>query len=75
LKEQNKYDQMPAGLLDRLRRILPFANKVADEVVCEETEMLKKVIPRMFEVMDRLARFVCEYVKRGRWLSLGLILS
>ena len=60
---------MPAGLLDRLRRILPFADKVADEVVCEETETLEKVIRRMFEVMDRVAKFSCEYVKRGRWLS------
>ena len=59
---------MPAGLLDRLERILPLADKVADEVVCEETEMLEKVIPRMFEVMDRIARFSCEYVRRG-WSS------
>ena len=62
---------MPAGLLDRLQRILPLADRVADEVVCEDTEMLEKVIQRMFEVMDRVARFSCEYVKRGRWLSPG----
>jgi len=57
---------MPAGLLDRLQRILPLADKVADEVVCEETEMLEKVILRMFEVMDRVARFSCDYVRCGR---------
>jgi len=71
LKEQNKRDQMPASLLDRLQRILPLADKVADEIVCEETDMLEKVIPRMFEVMERVARFSCEYVRRGRWLSSG----
>ena len=71
MKEQNKCDQMPGGLLDRLQRVLPLADKVADEVVCEETEMLERVIPRMFEVMGRVARFSCEYVRRGRSLYSG----
>ena len=31
---------MPSALLDQLRRILPLADKVADEIVCEETEIL-----------------------------------
>ena len=67
LKEQNKYDQMPSRLLDRLRRILPLADKVADEIVSEETDILDKIIPRMFEVMQKIAIFLCEYVKRGRF--------
>jgi hypothetical protein len=66
-----KCDQMTAGLLDRLQRILPMANKVADEVICDETEMLEQVILRMFEVMDRVARFSCEYVRHGGWLPSG----
>ena len=73
LKEQNKYDNMPSGLLNRLRRILPLANKVADEIVYEETDILEKTIPRMFEVMHRVAKFLCDYVKHGRrsFWSLG----
>jgi hypothetical protein len=67
LKEQNKYDQMPSGLLDRLQRIVPLADKVADEITCEETDMLEKTIPQMFDVMQRVAKFSCEYVKRGRF--------
>ena len=67
LKEQTKYDQMPSGLFDRLQRILLFADKVADEIVCEETDILEKIIPRMFEVMQRVAIFSCDYVKRGRF--------
>ena len=67
LKEQNKYDQMPSSLLDRLQRILPLADKVADEIVCEETEILDKLIPRMFEVMHKTAKISCDYVKRGRF--------
>ena len=45
---------MPSGLLDRLQRILPLADKVADEIVHQETEILEEIIPRMFEVMQQL---------------------
>lgn len=57
---------MPSGLLGRLRRILPLADKVAEEIVYEDTDILDKIIPRMFEVMQRVAKFSCDYVKRGR---------
>ena len=63
MKEQTKYDQMPLTLLGRLQDILPLGKKVADDVVCEETEILEKVIQRMFEVMQEVAKFSCEYVK------------
>jgi hypothetical protein len=66
LKERNKYDQIPSELLDQLQRISLFANKVADEIVCKETEILEKIIPRMFEVMQMVARVSCDYVKRGK---------
>jgi len=65
LREQNKYDQIPSKLLDQLQRILPSADKVADEIVCEETEILEKIIPRMFGVMERVAKFSYNYVKHG----------
>lgn len=58
---------MPSDLLDRLKRILFFADKVADEIVSEETEILEKTIPRMFEVMQIVAKISCDYVKRGRF--------
>ena len=58
---------MPLDLLDRLQRILIFADKVADEIVYEETEILEKTIPRMFKVMQKVARCSCDYVKRGRF--------
>jgi hypothetical protein len=54
-----------------LQRILPLAKKVADEIVSDETDILKELIPRMLEVMYRVAKFSCDYVKRGRWSSSG----
>ena len=71
MKEQNRIDQIPLGLLDRLKRILPFADIVAEEIVCKETDLLEKVVPRMFEVMYRVAKMSCDYVKRGKWIYYG----
>ena len=71
MKEQNEYDQLPSDLLDRMQRILPLADKVADDFICEETELLARSIPRMFEVMHRVAKFSCDYVKHGRQAGHG----
>ena len=57
---------MLSGLRDRVQRILPLT-KVADEIVSEETEILKELIPRMFGVMYRAAKLSCDYVKHGMW--------
>jgi len=80
---QNEYDQIPLGLLDQLKRILPFADIVADKIVtdkivadkivCEEMD-LEDIIPRMYEVMHKVANVSCDYVKYveyGRWLPDG----
>ena len=58
---------MPSDLLDRLRRILAFADKVADEIVYEETDILEKTVQRMLKVMEQVAKCSCDYVKRGRF--------
>jgi len=46
---------------------LAFADIVAEEIICEGTDLLEKIIPRMFEVMYRVAKISCDYVKYGRW--------
>jgi len=67
LKVQNEYDQIPSVLLDRLKRILHFADKlVEDKIVCEETDLLEGIIPRMYEVMHRVAKVSYDYVTHGR---------
>ena len=66
LREQNKYDQIPLSLFDRLQRVLALAERVADEIVCEETDILEGIIPRMFKVMQRVAEYSCGCVRRGR---------
>ena len=63
---------MPSALLDRLQRILPLGKKVADDVVCEDTEILEKVIQRMFEVMRKVAEFACNYVKGSKRSCFGV---
>jgi len=44
LKEQSKHDQIPSGLLDQLKRIVPFAGIVVEEILCEVTDLLEKII-------------------------------
>jgi hypothetical protein len=66
LKEQNKYDQMLLGLFNSLQRVLPLADIVTEDIVCEDTEILEKITLQMFEVMQRIATFSCGYVKHGR---------
>jgi len=68
---QNGYDQIPSGLLDQLKHFLLFADIVADKIVadklvCEEMDLLEDIIPRMYEVMHKLANVSCDYVKSGR---------
>ena len=66
MKVQSEYDQIPSILLDRLKRILHFADKlVEDKIVCEETDLLEEIIPRMYEVMHRVARVSYDYVTHG----------
>ena len=66
LKEQNKYDQIPLNLIDRLGRVSPLVWMVADGIVCEETDILDEIIPQMFKVMQKVAEYSCNYVRRGR---------
>ena len=66
---------MPLDLLDRLKRISFFADKVADEIVYEETEILETTIPRMFKVMHNVAKCSCDYVKRGRFGRLSAFVN
>ena len=77
LKGQNEYGQVSLGLLDRLERILVFADIVADKIVadklvCEETDLLEEVIPRMYEVMHKVAKVSCDSVKHRTSSHAGL---
>ena len=62
---------MPSVLFDRLHHVLLFEDELADEIICEETDLLEKIIPRMFEVVHRVAKYVCAYVIDGRRISPG----
>ena len=70
---------MTLCLLDRLQSILPMANEVAEDIVCEETELLEDIIRRMFKLMQKVARFSCDYVRRGAqsyfWIERTLMVA
>ena len=58
-------------LLDRLRRILIFADKVADEIVYEETEILELGPDHHLLVVSERATSPSETAKSGRSCPLG----
>ena len=51
--------------------MLPFADIVVEEIICQETDLLEKIIPQMFEVMLSVAKVSCDHVKHGRWSCSG----
>ena len=63
--EQNQCYKIPSGLLDRLQLILSFANKPANESICEEIKLLEELMPRMLIVMQMVANFSRAYVRHG----------
>lgn len=65
LEELRKYDQIPTRLFNQLQRVLPLAERVADKIVREEADILQEIIVRMFEVMQRVAEYSRDYVRRG----------
>src|SRR5258708_36148732 len=58
---------MLVSFFDQLQRILPFADSVAEDIVCEDTEVLEKIILQLFEAMQRVAKFSCSHIKHGRF--------
>jgi len=46
-----------------------LAERVSDEMVSEEPEVLEELILRIFEVMHRAGKLSCDYAKRGMWSS------
>ena len=73
MSQQNKYDQMPSSLFGQLQRILPLANKHAGVIVLEETEILETIMPRIFKVIQKIAKFLCDYVKRRYFSRRSLV--
>ena len=66
VKGQNENDQIPPNLFGRLKSVLSLAERVADEIVGEETDIMGEIISPMFKVMQRVVECSCDYVGRGR---------
>ena len=65
LKEQNKYDQSPLGLFDQLECVLSLMHETPGVILLEEPDFFKELIPQMFKVMQRVAKYSCDYVRCG----------
>jgi hypothetical protein len=65
LKEQKKRDEAVSDLADGVGRILPFAELVLEDIICEETELLEKVVTNLCVLISDTASFICEYAKQS----------
>jgi hypothetical protein len=66
LKKQKEYDDTVSSLADRLDRVLPFAKQVLEDSVHDDTEILKRIIERMYTLTMDVAEFTCTYVQKNR---------
>ena len=57
---------MVFGFFERLQDILRLADTVIEDIGCEDLEVLDRSTTHMFEVMQKVAKFSCEHVKRSR---------
>jgi hypothetical protein len=65
LKEQKKRDEAVSDLVDSISRILPFADLVLEDIICEETELLERVVKSLCALIRDTANFICEYAKQS----------
>jgi hypothetical protein len=65
LKKQKEYDDTISSLADRLDRLLPFAKQVLEDSVHDDTEILKRIIERMYTLTMDVAEFTCAYVQKS----------
>jgi hypothetical protein len=65
LKEQKKYDGMVSDLADEIGRITPFAELVLEEIICDETELLRRAVTKMCSLIIATAKFICAYAKQS----------
>jgi len=64
LKEQKKYDENVSDLASGIGEILPFAERVLEDVLYEE-ELLDEAVRRLYDLMGDAANFIIDYAKRG----------
>jgi hypothetical protein len=65
LKEQKKYDGMVSELAHGIGRITPFAEHVLEEIICDETELLRRAVTKMCSLIMDTAKFICGYAKQS----------
>jgi hypothetical protein len=65
LKEQKKRDEAVSDLADSVSQILPFAELVIEDIICEETELLERAVGKLCALIRDTAGFICEYAKQS----------
>jgi hypothetical protein len=56
---------MVSDLADGVGRIIPFVNKVQEQTVDSDSDLLDSVIRRLFDLAIETAEFICGYVHQS----------
>ena len=56
---------MVSDLADGIGRITPFAKLVLEEIICDETELLRRAVTKMCSLIMDTAKFICAYAKQS----------
>ncbi|KIM29666.1 hypothetical protein M408DRAFT_105644 [Serendipita vermifera MAFF 305830] len=64
LNDQSKYDEIVSDLVIDTGRILPFSNRILEDALCDEVEILDPVIKDLCNLAVETATFLCEYVRK-----------
>ncbi|KIM22716.1 hypothetical protein M408DRAFT_280752 [Serendipita vermifera MAFF 305830] len=64
-KEQNKYDESVYDLATSIERILPFADRILEDELCDEAEKVEPVIKTLCSLVMETATFICDHVKKS----------
>jgi hypothetical protein len=56
---------MVSDLADGIARITPFAKLVLEDIICDETELLRHAVTKMCSLIMDTAKFICVYAKQS----------
>ncbi|KIM25617.1 hypothetical protein M408DRAFT_26159 [Serendipita vermifera MAFF 305830] len=65
LQEQSKHDALVLTLATSTGKILAYADRILEDAICDEVELLEPVIKKLCSIIVETAAFICEYVKKS----------
>lgn len=56
---------MVSDLGANIERILSFAERVLDDALCDESDLLEPLVKKIYDLIVRAATFICVYTQQS----------